>query len=480
MNKQEIIWYSFERDAIPQALNGVVDVGQNGPTSTFGAPHPKDGEIVIGFGERTNYQQRIVPILIVTNEFSAQDVFSWLSTYTPETFPLSQFARVISEKDWKEFDLKETLDCPRYEHEDSWASVILGELLSQGESDVEVASIPFSRATACFSTAIARTALIYSRHSNAFSICISRLTKIESDSRFVRRQISVSDLALLWEVLLRYKYRRDEFHDSLEAKMNGAISIVLGYLGDLEKNVGIDLKSYPGLTRNSMEERVLAFQKLVTTVNLRFGHDTDSRHNAIIAAAAFLVGRGTSHISLLRRISKTFPSAILWFGAIAAMAGPKCWDQHWSRAVRGIEKHLRPPFHWQDLSLSDLCWHEYDWLSANFSGDRVFEALSKNTPNVISVEVVPGASCQMRLASSIRQAQEQDKGTEKQDEQRNAKYQELEAWAAQVLAIATKGQELLYSNKKSNQEQGTLFKGDPVLSSKAPKKKAKGGTGFDR
>ncbi|MBB5606127.1 MULTISPECIES: hypothetical protein [unclassified Janthinobacterium] len=481
MNKKEIIWYSFERDAVPHALNGSVDVRLNGPALTFGSPRPREGDIVIGFAERPNYQKRIPPLLIVTNESSTMDVFSWLSTYAPETFPLSQFARVVSDADWKIFSLKESQESPTYEYEDRWAAVILGELLAQGESDAELASIPLSRSIACFSMAIARTSLIYARENSAFSTCISRLKKIERDVRFIRRPVAILELTKVWEVLQQHEHRRDEYNDSLDVRMHDAISLVLYHQGVSEKNVQIHLENYPGLTRNSMEERVLAFQKMILDIGPQSTNEIpDSKKNALIAAGAFLVGRGTSHIFLLRRISKVFPSAILWFGAIASIAGPRCWDQNWARAVRGVEKYLRPQFHWADPSLSDLCWHEYEWLSAVYGGSKVFDSLSKNAPNVISVEVVPGASCQMRLAASVGKALEQEKFSERPLETQNARVQELEAWMAQVLAIAKKGQDILQSNRRNQQEQPSMFKDDPVLSSKAPKKRAKGGAGFDR
>lgn len=481
MNKQEIIWYSFERDAVSHALNGNVDVRLNGPALTFGAPRPREGDIVIGFAEPPVYQKRIVPLLIVTNGSSTKDIFSWLSTYAPETFPLSQFARVISDDDWKAFSLKESRDFPVYEYEDRWAAVIVGELLAQGEGDAELASIPLSRATACFSMAVARTSLIYARQSSAFSACISRVRKIESDIRFIRRPVSVSELANVWEALQYHEHRRDDPNDSVDVKMHNAISLILSHQGVSEESVQITLKNYPGLTRNSMEERVLAFQKMVTDIGPAVANEiTDSRRNSLIAAAAFLVGRGTSHIFLLRRISKVFPSAILWFGAIASIAGPKCWDQHWARAVRGVEKYLRPQFHWADPSLSDLCWHEYEWLSTVYSGGKVFDSLSKNAPNVISVEVLPGASCQMRLAATVGKNLEQEKFNERPVETSIARVQELEAWMNQVLAIAKRGEAMLQPSKRERQEQTSMFKDDPLLSSKAPRKRAKSGTGFDR
>jgi len=480
MKKNELIWYAFERETLPAALQGIVDTRLNGPALTFGAPRPREGDIVVGFCERPNYQERLAPLLIVTNEASTSDVFSWIATYAPNTFPLSQFSRVIADSDWEFLASLSEERSYKYLHEDRWASLILGELLAQGDNDSELSGIPFSRANACFSTAIARASLIYPKNSHAFSTCLNRLRKIESDTSFVRRPVSVALLSKIWDTLHTHEYRRNDSYASTEGQVIDAIEILLAHQSLTKVSTDIHLANFVDLQSDSVEERVLAFNKLLRQVGAKDIEEiSDPRINAIVASAAFLVGRGTSHIFLLRRLTKVLPSAVLWFGVLAALTGPKCWDEHWLRAVKGIEKHLRVQFNWEEPSLSDLCWHEYAWLADIYSKGEYFEGLSKNLPNVVSVEIMPGAACQMRLASSVSKVGDAEKAA--RIETKSLRERELEFVVSQLVTLAAKAQDIVEPRKlKEPAKQPSLFEGDPVLSSKSPRKKARGGTGFDR
>lgn len=483
MMKNDLVWYAFEREAIPSALQGIVDTRRHGPSVTFGAPRPRPGDIVVGYLDHPDFQRQISPQLLVVNEESSIDVFSWLATYSPDIFPLSQFARVISDEDWNNFAPKEYSEFKEYNYQDRWASLVLGELLAQGDSETELPSLPYSRASACFSTAISRAALIYPKNSIALTSCISRLRKIEADSRFVKRPMSVGELARGWGMLQHHEFRRRDFYDSSEPTAIEAVNTLLANHGIIGGGQSPDLENYPGLRSNSMEERVLAFRQIMSDAATE-SSVTDTRKNAIVAAAAFLVGRGTSHLFLLRRFGKVFPSAVYWFGALAALAGPQCWDAKWNRAVKGIEKYLNLQFNWEDPTLTDICWHEYLWLNVAYASPTAFDSIAKNSPNVVSIELVPGASCQMRLATTVGRVQDIDRNSESSVERKSARETELEGVVAQLLVLASKAQNLVtrVPHQKTSKDavQETLFAGDPVLSSKPPKKKARGGTGFSR
>ncbi|MBX9722856.1 MAG: hypothetical protein K2X81_15755 [Candidatus Obscuribacterales bacterium] len=480
MKKNELISLAFERETLPAALRGSVDTRLNGPAIMFGDPRPRIGNVAVGFQERPNYQEQIVPFLIVTNEASTFDVFSWTATYAPDSFPLSQFARVISDKDWEYLTLLPVEKPYKYMHEDKWASLILGELLAQGESDADLTGIPFSRANACFTSAIARAALLYPKDSSAFLTCINRLRKIELDNNFVRKPVSVSLLTKVWDMLRTHKFNQYNSHISTEGEVTEAVHVLLAHHGITTPSTDVFLSNLSGLKSDSIEERVFAFNRLLEQVGTKSEEEiVDSQINVIVASAAFFVGRGTSHIFLLRRLNKIFPSAVLWFGALAALAGPKCWDANWLRAIKGIEKHLRLQFNWEEPCLSDLCWHEYAWLTNVYSKGEYFEGLSKNFPNVVSVEIIPGASCQMRLASSLMKPVELEKIA--RTEKKSRREQDLEIVVGQLVMLATKAQNLIPSGTVNTLEkQPSLFEGDPALSSKAIRKKARGGTGFDK
>lgn len=479
MENQNIIWYSVERDLIPQTINGIAEINFSGIGLSFGSPRIKNGYIAIAAPKNLTHHERVIPTLILTEDTSRTDIFSWLSTYSPETFPLSQFARVVSAQDWENFTVVNSSDASKYKNSDRWASVILGEILAQGESEIDLANLPLSRSAACFSFAVARTSLIYKKKTEAFIKCVSRLERIEIDPRFTRRPISVVELKKIWGALHDIDFQDDSPETPIEEKIKKGTYNLLASSGISRKIFDLYFSELPGLFRNSIEDRVLAFQELISRLRRRATDVIlDTEDNLLIAVAAILVGRGTSHIFLLHRIRRNFPSAILWFSAISATVGSKFWDPQWKRACRGIEKQLRQQFHWFDPATSDLCWEEYDWLSDIFDGQNLFGAFYKNSPNVLSVEIVPGASCQLRLTSSVGRSVEQETN-ENAVKRKSVREVELEAFAAEILAISDKGRHLIF-NLKNEQTQNSFFNDDPLLSSKAPKKRARGGSGFDR
>ena len=198
MNTKKIRWISLEREYLPSALFGHLQSAGHSYSMNFGRPRPDANRITLGYADREREAAYNPPSLIVVDGDAAPDMLSWLRTYAPATSPLSQFARVVTEEDWLRL-----ADNPRggqylpLQREDQWACLVLGEALAQGDSEAEISNIPISRASACFSNAVARTAIIYGRD-EATDICISRLKHIENDRRFVHRSVSVADLIPAW------------------------------------------------------------------------------------------------------------------------------------------------------------------------------------------------------------------------------------------------------------------------------------------
>lgn len=391
----DIRWQMFKPEALPDVLFG------NAPTEKIGNQYIHrvaldENLIAVGFSVNDEKPSYNPPILIVISEKFIPEALSWLKVYAPQTSPLSQLARVISIGDWDTFQDAGLRKISSQHRTDSWSSIVLGEVLSQGEADVELSATPLSRSYACFSTAVARASIIHG-NSDATSSCIERLKKLASDNRFVRRPVSVDDLLPIWKIM----FARVE-SNSLDVLSEAILETAKKFTLNLSINSGAapTLSQYPLLQSNSIEERTITYKKLASEVMLNFADSPYSIYSsALLAVAAFMVGRSTSHAFLLRPLSKRLPTVFAWFGLIAALAGPKSWDTDWSRAAKGIERLLRTKFDWSDPPLSDLCWEEYLWLSHTFEGSGVFNTLPKMLPKVLSVEIIPGALCQLRLTS---------------------------------------------------------------------------------
>jgi hypothetical protein len=203
-------------------------------------------------------------------------------------------------------------------------------------------------------------------------------------------------------------------------------------------HVPINLREIPELASDSVEERVLAFHRLSALVSPLNARDAKNPFAPVLlAGAALLVGRGTSHEFLLRRVSRQYPSASVWFGLIAAIAGPASWDPNWARAVKGIERQIRTRFDWAEASGFDLGWHEFRWMASVFDSPEIFASLPKLLPRVLSVEVVPGAVCQFRLAGGGA-TEVETKSPVHQPRER-----ELSAALAQFVSLAGRAKQLL-------------------------------------
>lgn len=405
MNKDGILWHTVPRDIVPEVL---LD-GRH--ALRFGRPsfNPIDLaglSVAVGYSESRSDSEYNPPCLLVLEERAAAETFSWLKVYAKETSPLSQYARVISGDDWSRFGNSGLFK--RESREDVWASVLLGEVLAQGEAEIDMAALPLSRAGACFSMAIARATCTLGSD-DATRICIERLRKIESDRRFVRRAVTVNDLLPVWTMAGSHLGNSVSGETAVDLVLNTAQSFIPDAVALVFDQSPMSLLDSSGFASDSIEERVLAFQNLlVELANAR----THGRRNAfadvLLAAAAFLVGRSTSHEFLLRRVGKLFPTASVWYGLIAALAGPANWDANWARATKSIERQIQSKFDWSDSAGFDLCWLEYQWMTSTFDSAVVFASFPKLMPRVLAIEVIPGATCQFRLAmgaaseSSIR------------------------------------------------------------------------------
>lgn len=448
MMRNEIRWFSVTREFLPSALFGNVKNAKYGPALTFGAPRPDMDSLALGYTTSERQDSYNPPALIVINSDSAKDILSWLRTFAPATSPLSQFARVVTDEDWER--LSNDPRGRRYapvQREDRWACLVLGEALAQADGETEINSIPISIASSCFSTAIARTATLYGTD-EATATCADRLKQLESDRRFQQRTISIAELIPPWNTMAM---AGDEDLPPAEAAALVLDAVSKFGINAARAAAGIKiptLSDFRGLFSDSIEERVMTYQKMMNELMRSPSSVTrDTRANALVAAAAFLVGRGTSHSFLIRRAIKTFTSSFIWYGVIAALAGSSTWDENWSRAVKGIERLLRSKFEWTDSPSTDLSWVEYSWLARVFDGADVFHDIPKMFPRGLSIEVLPGATCQLRFSDMKTPTAEPEL---KQKAEPSLRERELEATLAQFLNLATKARQLIEGTPPSS------------------------------
>lgn len=378
------------RDDLPDALFSMLE-NPDIPKYSIEAVEATGLGAILGYLKDSPEHGYLSPYLIVLPQIRSFELFAWLKTYAPETFPLSQFCRVVSRADFDSVGKLEGQDRVFWRRPDRWPSVVLGEILAQSDGDSSVASIPLSRATATYSFAVARASISH-RNDLVTLECISRLESLSSDRRFVERLIDIKSLQPLWS---RVGIAWDESAGA-EQLLQSCHSEVKDLFGSSPS-----ITDYMGLLSDSAENRVIAFRSFAKAwlLGAKVPKENVGQAELEIALAAFLVGRGTSHAFLLKDIVRKDPAVYVWFGFIAALCGPTSWDPAWARAVKSIEKMLKSTFSWQEISPCDVSWDEYRWLDS-LDNERTFQELPKLLPKVLSMEIVPGVICQFRLKSA--------------------------------------------------------------------------------
>lgn len=352
-------------------------------------------DIALGYEASSSFTST-VPALIVLGDESVPKILGWLKVYAPEAYPLTQFSRVISRS-----DMDMSYQTPSaLERHDKWACIILGELLGQSGMDIDPSALPLSRAAACYSTPIARAKIVHG-NPDAARLCAERLRVIERDDRFFRRPVTVDELTTVWSVLTASNTFEDEpITDNPRNLVFSIVETIAMYERPARNLELIRLQNYPDLARDSVEGRVLAFQKLARDVagNASPGRRLSIHQSALLAGGAYLVGRGTSHVALLNDLSAIAPMAFAWFGLIAALHGSYGWDKAWARLVKGVERQLRMKFDWEDPAMVDLCWVEYVWASKAFTSKTSLGGIVPLNAKALTIEFLPGVACQFRLS----------------------------------------------------------------------------------
>lgn len=402
-------WYSFPRKFLPDVLLSA-DAPEIYGRRLWSFPEVSPQELLLGYPEESDFSQADIPSLLVLPEEKSAELLAWLKTYAPETFPLSQFGRVLTFRDAKAITHPSVHNLKYSRSLGRWSSIILGEILAQGDMDSAIGSLPLSRSHATFSNAVARAILCHASD-EIVRDCVSRLEELETNRGFVSRALSVKKLIPLWETTTEAWSGEKPL-----SSFSGLLDSILPAQSDMfyRDSDTSSIKSHPDLFSDSVEARVLSFRRILSVAETT--NDSSATFVAAnIAAAAFLVGRSTSHIFLLKDIAKKLPEVYVWFGLIAGVAGARYWEVEWVHAVKGIEKNLRSKLSWTEPSSCDISWAEYLWMSKTYIHKSPFIDIPKQLPKVLSLEIVPGAMCQFRLRqdsnnniSSIETASERD------------------------------------------------------------------------
>lgn len=383
-------WYGIPRQAIPGVMLGMEPVSAK-LHGDFHRALTSSTDVVVAFFEDEPPTDR-APCLAVIPDEKMSEILSWVHTFSPETFPLSQYCRVFSRSDWERissFDGSNWGLSQRYR----WASVVAGEMLAQADASVRPAAVPLGWAQGCLSYTVARTFMIYGANSPGLASQVAqRIGRLADDSSLQRKRVDPRALSAVWS------------HVERDIGGSHPAEVAFSVVSTVDPQMGLSLRSNKLLVHSSAELRVQGFDQAVDeAMALRVrGRDDPSAVGAMLAGAAYLVGDGTSHIDLLEPYSRECPDAYVWLGLLAGLAGPRSWDSGWMRLVKGVDRLMIASHSLTDAPQADLSWIEYDWLSRLAGREDEYARLPKQNNRALAVELFPNVPCQYRFAGTRR------------------------------------------------------------------------------
>lgn len=402
MKDKKLIWISVSKEELFETIFNIKNLDRFHFKNKISDFDVRSGKILVGAMESTFLDEKHKISLLVIGDDYVKDILSWIRVYAEELFPLSQYARVILYSDYKEIISRE---CDSFFNKlsiEELACIAVGEALAYSDSNIELKNMALSRMSSCYTLPIAR--VMYNYDSNELlTVCKKRLNIITKDDRFFKRAISVEQLDDVLYFVRNYKATKNTEQDVYETIFTSIGYVFTNYSNHSNKNISTITeikKELLSMNNDSIEERVISFNRITNYFIDIQSEDFANDVSILISAAAFLVGKSTSHLFLLNKIGKNFPIVFLWFGAMAALVENKAWDFSWLRVVKGAERLIMPTLILNDVSSADISWLEFSWMLDVSSNSENLNDLPKMLPRTLSVEVVPGATLHIRLGSS--------------------------------------------------------------------------------
>nr|WP_314352344.1 hypothetical protein [Comamonas thiooxydans] len=442
-----IQWFSVSKEALPGVLLGM-ERPSGEPEQSPEAVLNKDCDFSVAMDLSLGLDAN-VPKAIVIRDKNVSGLLAWLHTYSEETFPISQYCRVLTLSDWVLANA-ENKKISNINLIHRWSNIICGEILAQSESKINIKSIPLGWAVGCLSYSMARGVSIFSEQpSEIYSLIGSRMLACEDDHSLQKKRLSANFLSKIWFFA----------NESVASNVELA-QIIFAIVGSESEDISEYMRLNSALVSTSAEKRIAGFDQVIdySLRNLvkynKYNKNNDS-FALVLAAASFLAGRGTSHIGLIEPYAKEYPEAYVWFGLFAGMAGPSGWDRDWMKFEKGVEKIVRSSYSLLEAPQADLSWIEYEWLARMHKASDNFSEVLKQNPRALMIEIYPGVPCQFRISSNSVDKISTDEVKFESINKESEKLRDKQLAAAKKIVLELNN--LLNSDDEANLKQTDLF-----------------------
>lgn len=389
-------WVEISREDLIYILSGKEKkrASKTGPIS----PSERRKTVLAGFDRSSFIDESKHPSAIIVDDDDSEDLFSWLYSFASDFMPLAMHCQVILASDFN-ITSKPRIGNP-IRSSKLWASVTIGEFLMRGQSsqvlkDFFVSWIDSSCSYSYFS-------MLKNFDGAALrEKFLARLGKIKNDSKLAFPSLDLDILDIVWSTCSDLD---QELAQAADLAPNIAVWTILELISEKIGTKSTDLIAHllhnPNFGSDSVERRLAAFDSVVLSCR------SDERLGKIecgfcVGAAAFLVGRSTSHIKLMDGLPQGLESAFLWFSVIAGLCNRASWDPRWFELSVRAESWLNTKHIDSKISVFDLSWPEFDWLSSSRRSSSAFREMVKTYPNSIVFEILPDVHFQVRITKEV-------------------------------------------------------------------------------
>ena len=394
-----------ERSELADILRGV---GAAGGAATDIA----DGEVTkllragsVGVGY-CDWELTNLPHFIVVQESERRDFFAWVNTYCPFVTPLSQWCRVVTERELT--DAGAARVPPRYGGAvAAWAGAMIGEAVLHMGTGGKVAQLPIAALHTCGTFVAAR----------AFGLWEDRDSRIVATEGFrvarallgsTERGVRAADFERAWEVLevlsgWKGRVRQGGFWE--EDWTVAACEDIqrTGFVGKGTMTKVVERLGWSGdyleFEKGGAEQRLRIFDRAVEQLG-RMGESSGS----VETLAAFTVGYfaarigggASGHIGLLDGIVSRRPMVAIWYGLTSALYRPEVWGAEFGGLGRLAVRELALPWRFGDPPRCDVA---VDELAAVVDPGRRSASLRFRGAmrKMVNVEVTLGVNGAIRL-----------------------------------------------------------------------------------
>ena len=347
-----------------------------------------------------------LPHFIVVPGSDRKDFFAWVNTFCPFVTPLSQWCRVVTQRELLE--ARAARVPPKYGGAvAAWAGAMIGEAALHMGTGGKLAQVSVAALHTCTTFVAAR----------AFGLWGDRDRRVVATERFrvarailggMQRDVRAADFERAWEVL--------------EVLSGGGDRVRQGGLWEEDWTVAacedIRRTGFVGkgtmakvLERLGWSEAYLEFEKVGAEQRLRIfdgavehlGRMRESS-GSVEALAAFTVGYfaarmgggAAGHIGLLDEIIGRRPMVAMWYGITSALYRPEVWGAEFGGLGRLVLRELAFPWRFSDPPRCDIAVDELGVLGdpGRRSASLRFRGAIRK---VVNVEVALGVNGAVRL-----------------------------------------------------------------------------------